>query len=263
MLHETVIRPTLVVPADVERDDGRGFLTKLDGLLELSPSETVLDCSRLRDVNSSQIAVLWDARAKCEAAGVPVRLTYVGSGLERVLKVLDLYDLFDVDVQVPQRVIERPEVPAPARVGGDVTVYETTFDASVAGVNRGLEGFRGFLAGLNLPEMCAFELGTVFYEVATNVREHAGLGGTGQMTFTAALEGGKIKLKFMDLGRPFDPEREAPSFSAREAIKRRQNRGIGLYLVRRLMDSLAYERLGDRNVVSLEKLVRHERETQQ
>jgi anti-sigma regulatory factor (Ser/Thr protein kinase) len=227
MSRETVARPTIVVPADVERDGGEAFLAGLAAMLSPTAGEIALDCSRLRSVNSSQINVLWNIRGRCEAAGVPVRLTYVGRGVKPPL------------------------------------AFESRLEASVEGVSRVMGAFRDFLLGLGLPEMMVFDLGTVFYEVATNIREHGGLGDRSTSSFTAVLENGKMTLRFVDSGRPFDPGHDAHLFNAREAIKRRQHRCIGLVMVRRLMDTISYERLGNKNVVIMERWVRQPRERAQ
>jgi serine/threonine-protein kinase RsbW len=259
MSRESVVRPTLVVPADVERDGGRAFLARLAAMLDPTAGEVALDCSRLRGATSGQIDVLWGARRRCEAAGVPVRLTYVGRGLERVLKVLDIYDLFEVEFR-PRTMSEPQPGRTPAASG---LTFEAEVKASIEGVSEVMGGFREFLLGLGLPEMEVFDMGTVFYEVATNTREHGGVGERGASHFTAALHDGTMTMRFVDSGRPFDPEQGAPAFSAREAIRRRQNRGIGLVLVRKLVDSICYERIGDQNVVTLEKSMQQPREKAQ
>jgi anti-sigma regulatory factor (Ser/Thr protein kinase)/anti-anti-sigma regulatory factor len=262
MPHDTTVRATITVPPDLNWNTSRGFLADLDGALKAATGEIALDCSGLRNVTSSQIGILWQAKTRCDAAGVAMRLMSVGRGLEKVLRLLDLYDVLVARAAEPGvAVASEPEVPAaqaqgPAADSGTGNAFGIELEASADGISKAMDAFRSFLTRLDLPEMCIFDLGTAFYEVATNARQHGGLSGRGHLSFTAVYEDGKVKLRFVDSGRPFDPARQAPHFDVEEAISRRQNRGIGLFLVRKLMDSISYERVGEQNIVSLEKRVR-------
>jgi serine/threonine-protein kinase RsbW len=265
MPHDTAVRATIVVPADLDEKTSRGFYADLDSALRAGVGVLVLDCSGLRTVSSGQIGILWDARTRCNTASAEMRLAGVGPGLERVLRLLDLYEILVGDeagagAAVPPRGTEPAAMPEGGsdRATGDI--FEVDLEASVEGIGKAMDEFRGFLARLGLPEMCVFDLGTAFYEVATNARQHGGLRGRGHLAFRAVYQDGAVKLRFVDSGRPFDPGRQAPHFDVEEAISRRQNRGIGLFLVRRLMDSISYERSGGKNIVSLEKRVKRQGE---
>jgi len=261
MPHDTTVRTTIIVPPDLNLNASRGFLADLDVALKTATGEIALDCSGLRNVTSSQIGTLWEAKTRCDAAGVAMRLMSVGRGLEKVLRLLDLYDVLVARAGEPGgAVASEPDAPAaqtpgPGADGAAENVFELELEASADCISKAMDAFRGFLTRLGLPEMCIFDLGTAFYEVATNARQHGGLGGRGHLSFAAVYEDGRVKLRFVDSGRPFDPARQAPHFDVEEAIGRRQNRGIGLFLVRKLMDSISYERVGNQNIVSLEKRV--------
>jgi anti-sigma regulatory factor (Ser/Thr protein kinase)/anti-anti-sigma regulatory factor len=257
MSRETAVRSTLVVPADVDAGSCLAFLGGLDVLLCQPGIEVVLDCSRMQSASSSQVRILWHARGRCVAAGANMRLAYVGPALDRVLKLLDLRDLFLVETSAAPLASEARAVPHRDR---SRVVFETTCQITIEGIAKAMAAFRSFLVDLDLPDVCVFDLATVFYEIATNIRQHAGLGSDENMSFSAMLENDKVRLRFEDSGRPFDPSCEVPMFDVREAIRRGRNRGIGLVMVGRLMDSVSYRRSEGRNILLLEKAVRQKGE---
>ncbi|HEX2569982.1 MAG TPA: ATP-binding protein [Polyangia bacterium] len=62
--------------------------------------------------------------------------------------------------------------------------------------------------------------------------------------------GGRVVVTLEDDGRPFDPwQRPAPDLDA--PLEERSVGGLGIFLVRSLMDEVAYERRGERNRVTL------------
>jgi anti-anti-sigma factor len=237
----------VTIPADLDAERTAGFHEEVTQVLRERPPEIAIDCSLLDHVASGHINALWDALTRCEEAGVPMRLTSVGYGLQRVLSVLDLADLFTVEEDEGRVRTARVDLGPPAS-----RLFEVEFEAALEAVRDTLGRFRDFLSGFDLAETCAFDLETVFYEVSTNICRHSGLSMRGRVTFTADMNHDEIILRFTDSGAPFDPTGHAQEFDPHEAIKRRQRRGIGLVMINRLTDGITYERVGGRfNVVTL------------
>ena len=90
---EATAHCSIFIPPDSDEDVLDGFFLELDTLLEEGVEAINIDCSLLNHTRSGHINALWDALTRCEEAGVPMRLTSVGYGLERLLKVLDLHPL--------------------------------------------------------------------------------------------------------------------------------------------------------------------------
>ena len=66
----------------------------------------------------------------------------------------------------------------------------------------------------------------------------------------------RVSLRFADPGQPFDPTGRKTMFDPRQAIRLKQTNGIGLTMVKRLVDTISYERVGNRlNVLTLEKKI--------
>jgi anti-sigma regulatory factor (Ser/Thr protein kinase)/anti-anti-sigma regulatory factor len=248
---ETKKRRTILVPADLDETSLRGFQTNLDGLLGEPRSEIALDCSLLRRASSSHINTLWEAQTRCEDAQVRMVLACVRPCLERILRILDLYELFTIESETDvDRPHERPGVVS----GGSGEGLSIDLRASADGIRVGLDKLREYLIRSDASDVCVFDLETVFYEIATNISRHSGLDGADLISFEATQVDGKISMRFCDHGRPFDPTGKTAVFDPGEAIKAKQRRGIGLTLIKRLVDGISYERLNDgSNVVVLDK----------
>jgi len=90
-------------------------------------------------------------------------------------------------------------------------------------------------------------------EAFTNIVKHA-YGGDEHKNITVevGLENGAFRVALIDLGRPFNPATyREPDIPGR--IQNGKRGGVGIYLIRQLMDSVDYQRSGDRNIIILRK----------
>jgi anti-sigma regulatory factor (Ser/Thr protein kinase)/anti-anti-sigma regulatory factor len=250
MLLDTPKRRCLSVPADIDDDSLDGFFEELRSALAEQPAEIDLDCSLLEHTTSRHINAIWDALTCCERVGVPMRLTSVGYGMQRVLEVLDLADLFSVEYEVGRR--GKPA--RPPAVAGTARRLEIEMEAKIDAVVPAMQEIHGFLDQSGISDLGVFDLETVFYEVATNICQHSGLGGHRKIRFLAEIKEGEVTFEFTDPGDRFDPTGNTPEFDPRLAARRRQSRGLGLVIIQRLMDVVSYKRVDGRlNVVTLSK----------
>jgi anti-anti-sigma factor len=225
----------ILVPGNLSSGTLATFYVELDNRLKKSPIEIVIDCSRLDHATSNHISLLWETLQRSKQAGIPIRLLSVRYGLKRVLEILDLYDLFDISTECS-------------------TALQLKIRPTSGDIDKALNQFRDFLKRLDLDEICAFDLETVFYEVITNIRLYGRLNQDDLIEFTATPNHERIAMQFVDLGPLFDLASRGASFDPQQAIKSKQKRGFGLIMIKRLVDTLSYERLEDRlNVVTLEK----------
>ena len=94
-------------------------------------------------------------------------------------------------------------------------------------------------AGLDEKEVYAVQLATD--EACTNIIEHAYQGiESGQVEITCNLCAEGLTIILHDHGRPFDPGRVPPPNLCND-LSRRGIGGLGLYIIRSLMDELRYE----------------------
>ena len=106
-------------------------------------------------------------------------------------------------------------------------------------------------AALLLDEKMTRKIRLAVEEAVVNVMEYAyPEGKKGDVTVAAKADSNRLKIIITDQGKPFDPtqkEKADVSLTAEE----RPIGGLGLLLVRELMDSINYEREGNSNVLTL------------
>lgn len=98
-----------------------------------------------------------------------------------------------------------------------------------------------------------YQIGLVLDELLTNTIVY-GYPEEGGQEITVAMkrEGGLLRFEITDAAAPFDPLSARPPDLCSPAGERRIG-GLGIHLVRSLMDRVAYERVGNGNSLILEK----------
>jgi serine/threonine-protein kinase RsbW len=105
-------------------------------------------------------------------------------------------------------------------------------------------------AGMDESGHCAVEMAVD--EACSNVIEHAydGIKG-GDIECTCDCDDHQLTIILRDHGRPFDIT-AVPSPDISTALEDRRVGGLGVFIIRKLMDDVHYERLGDSgNVLTL------------
>ena len=115
-----------------------------------------------------------------------------------------------------------------------------------------------WLEGLEIPMELNMPLNLALEETVTNVMMYAYPNKSGQLMVEFSKggkrkeEGGRLIFTITDSGIPFDPTKQAEvdtSLSAEE----RPIGGLGIHLVRQIMDKVLYERIDGKNVLTLVK----------
>jgi serine/threonine-protein kinase RsbW len=90
-------------------------------------------------------------------------------------------------------------------------------------------------------------------ELVTNVIEHGlGPGRPGWISLRVSHGGDRLAIELRDNAPPFDPF-QVPSPNLAMPLDERPAGGLGVHLVRAMMDDWSYARDGDENVVSLRR----------
>jgi serine/threonine-protein kinase RsbW len=107
---------------------------------------------------------------------------------------------------------------------------------------------------MDLDTDARFALRLAVEEVCTNLVEHGYRGGpAGPVEICAQRGADRVTLRIRDRGRPFDPH-DAPAPDLSSDAGTRRAGGLGLYLVRQLMDEVGYVADADAgNVLTLVK----------
>jgi len=238
------------VPDNLSVDTISVFRSLLTEWLSNTPARVLLDCSALDHVTSSHINLLWQARMMSKEKSVPLYLTMVSANLINVLKVLDLFEEFEIETHSASNASHGKEVSE--QVSDGELKFEFRVDS--ISISEKLVELREFLEKIRVPEESRVELETVFYEVVTNIRLHSGLGPHDTVLFQTRSTRSKITLEFIDSGVAYNPTEQDVGFEPKAAIKEGKRRGFGLIMISRMSSYLSYERRDDsNNVLTVEK----------
>ena len=94
-------------------------------------------------------------------------------------------------------------------------------------------------AGFDGKEVYSIQLATD--EAASNIIEHAYQGvSDGEIELSCGMQGDLLTIILQDHGKPFDPASVRPP-NLKADLSERQIGGLGIYLMRKLMDDVRYE----------------------
>lgn len=102
-------------------------------------------------------------------------------------------------------------------------------------------------------EKTVYSLQLAADEAASNIIEHAYEGvADAQLSMTCDMKGDEIVITMRDTGRPFNPTSvKEPDLHA--DLSERQIGGLGVYLMRKLMDNVQYESSRAGNLLTMTK----------
>lgn len=115
-------------------------------------------------------------------------------------------------------------------------------------------------AGLDMSETMGIDLAVE--ETVVNVMSYAYPKGTmGIVNIIASINDKYLSFTISDNGRPFDPTTQSDADITLPAEERPIG-GLGIYLVRQIMDEISYERKDDKNILTLKKELKPKAEEQ-
>ena len=129
----------------------------------------------------------------------------------------------------------------------------SVFGTHPQGAGKVNAAFAAFAETYALPDDVRRSLNVALDELLANALSHGMAGREGALlTVEAKLDQECVNITITDDGPPFDPlEQQAPDTTL--SVEDRLMGGLGIHLVRELMDEVSYERRGDHNVVILVK----------
>ncbi len=118
-----------------------------------------------------------------------------------------------------------------------------------AGLSALLDALEAALAVRGVPPAVAGSILIAADEIVSNVLGH---GGSSAVEVSARIADGQVSVSVVDDGPAFDPlAAEAPDTSL--SIEAREIGGLGIHLVRKLMDQVDYRRDGKHNRLRFSK----------
>ncbi|MFZ2006645.1 MAG: ATP-binding protein [Stellaceae bacterium] len=98
------------------------------------------------------------------------------------------------------------------------------------------------------------KLALALEEAVANVINHAFAGiAAPRITVELTIDDDRVAAEIIDNGRPFNPT-AAPEPDCAAPLESRDVGGLGIHLIRRMMDHVDYRRMGDENRLRLEKM---------
>ena len=120
-----------------------------------------------------------------------------------------------------------------------------TFEANFHNLDeiRDFVGESARQAGFSEKEIYSIQLAAD--EASTNIIEHAYAGiENGKIEIGCSITGGELKIVMRDNGKSFDPS-SVPEPNVKAELSERKIGGLGMYLMRKLMDDVVYESFPD------------------
>jgi anti-sigma regulatory factor (Ser/Thr protein kinase) len=103
------------------------------------------------------------------------------------------------------------------------------------------------------PPDIEFQVDLVLEELVLNVVNHGSRGGEGEINIELVSDPEAVIIQIIDDGRPFDPLTDAPEPDTESGIEDRAVGGLGIHLVRTMMDDVTYRREENKNHMRLVK----------
>ena len=131
-----------------------------------------------------------------------------------------------------------------------------TLPATVENIGKITAFVEGRMEEKDCPLKQIMQVSMAVDEVMANVAMYAYAPGTGDVTVAVDFDDGSrtVSITFIDRGVAFDPlAKEDPDVTL--PAEQRKIGGLGIFLVKKTMDDVAYRREGDKNVLCIQKKV--------
>ena len=130
---------------------------------------------------------------------------------------------------------------------------EFKLNSTLSALEKLSEALTNFGRRNGLASKVVHDLNLALEEIFTNIisygysdnREH-------EIKVRLSAQPGEIRVTVEDDGRPFNPL-EVPEPDTTKPLEERIVGGLGIYLVRKLMDGLEYKRQGNKNLLTIKK----------
>lgn len=100
----------------------------------------------------------------------------------------------------------------------------------------------------------AFKVNLALEEFVLNTITHGYHQGLHEIEVTLTSNEDAVTIKILDNGLPFDPLNDAPSPDVGAEIEDRRVGGLGVHLVLEMMSQVEYERIDDKNCLTMKAL---------
>jgi anti-sigma regulatory factor (Ser/Thr protein kinase) len=133
--------------------------------------------------------------------------------------------------------------------------YRVSLAADIAEISRLLDWVETCCGEAGVTGDAAFKLALVLEEAVANVIHHAfaDMPPPYRIAVELAIDADRVCALVIDNGRAFDPS-IAPDANTDLPLEQRDPGGLGIRLIRRMMDRVAYHRVAGENRLRMEKM---------
>ena len=138
--------------------------------------------------------------------------------------------------------------------GETVNMNELTIEASIQNVPAVTDFVNEKLEALNCPAKTQAQIDIAIDELFSNIANYAYMPDTGPATVSVEVEKDPMAviITFVDHGKPYDPlQQKDPDVSA--PPEERPEGGLGVFLVKQIMDNVVYEYKDGKNILKIKK----------
>ena len=127
---------------------------------------------------------------------------------------------------------------------------------TVRAISKSIDEVTAFAGNILTEYECSYvikaKISVVIDEIVSNISSYAYPDGKGELEFGISVSNGSIVLIFTDRGQPFDPLKKSdPDVSI--PTSKKQVGGLGIYMTKKLMDSVAYRYDDGKNILTITK----------
>ena len=96
------------------------------------------------------------------------------------------------------------------------------------------------------------KISIVIDEIVSNISSYAYPDGGGELEFSIGVSEGSVIMTFTDMGQPFDPLKN-PDPDVSIPTSKKQVGGLGIFMTKKMMDSVAYRYDDGKNILTITK----------
>jgi sigma-B regulation protein RsbU (phosphoserine phosphatase) len=131
---------------------------------------------------------------------------------------------------------------------------EIALKASIDELEKLLDWMACIFENYSCPGKICNQLAVITEEIFVNIAQYAYDGEDGGVLIRVGRAGSNLVMQFVDSGKRFNPlEKSDPDIDA--PLEERSVGGLGIYIMKKWMDSIQYDRVDDENRLTLRKSI--------
>lgn len=128
---------------------------------------------------------------------------------------------------------------------------ELVIDAKTENLNQVLDFVNSELEAVNCPAPVMMQIAIAVEEIYVNIAHYAYNPEVGIAVIRIAV-GEEVTIEFEDNGTPYNPlDNDTPDITA--SAQEREIGGLGIHMVRNMMDAVSYTHKGNKNLLTIKK----------